>query len=68
MASTATLTGGEIRADTAYCLPDFMRLTRLGWKSLRRARREGLRVAKIGNRSYVRGSDWIAHLERQANK
>jgi len=63
--ATATPSGGEIRADAAYCLPDFMRLTHLGWKSIRRARREGLRVTKIGNRSYVRGADWLAHLEKK---
>lgn len=67
MASTATHPA-EIRADTAYALPDFMARTKLGWKSIRRARREGLRVTKIGNRSYVRGSDWLEHLATVANK
>ena len=56
----------EIRRDSAYCLPDFMRITHLGWKSIRRAQLEGLKVTKIGNRSYVRGADWLDHLEKKS--
>jgi hypothetical protein len=61
----AACTGGEIRADAAYTIPDFLRLTGLGAKSLRRAKREGLPVIRCGRRAYVRGADWLAHLARK---
>lgn len=47
-----------------YRLDDAM--TRLGWgaHSMRRARREGLRVRYAGRRGYVLGRDIIEHIEQ----
>lgn len=64
MAPTAN--PGEIRRDSAYALPLFMSGTGMGWKSLRRARSEGLKVTKIGNRSYVLGADWLDFLKKKS--
>lgn len=64
--ATATPTGGEIRSDASYPLPDFMQRTGLGAKSVRRARREGLVVHRQGRRSFILGRDWLAHLEKTA--
>lgn len=64
--ASATPTHGEIRADAAYALPDFMRITGLGSKCVRRARRECLPVTRCGRRSYILGKHWLAHLDKTA--
>ena len=46
---------GEIRADTLYALPTFMLKSGLGQAAMRTARRNGLRVRRIGRRAYVLG-------------
>lgn len=60
----AAPTLGEIRADAVYTLPDFQRITGLGTKAVRRARRQGLRVCRVGRCAYVVGSDWLAYLNQ----
>lgn len=64
--ASATPTGGAIRADEAYALPDFQRITGQGSKSIRRARREGLPVTRIGRRSYILGEHWLEHLRKKS--
>ncbi len=66
--ASATPTGGEIRADAAYALPDFQKITGLGSKSIRRARREGLEVHRVSRRSYITGQSWFAYLSKKAAK
>jgi hypothetical protein len=58
MAATTTKPG-EIRADSLYTLDELMDRLRLGKAALRKARREGLIVKRIGRRSYVLGRDMI---------
>jgi hypothetical protein len=47
---------GPICADESYGLDDF--LSRVGWRrsALRKAKRNGLRVAKAGGRTFVLGA------------
>jgi hypothetical protein len=58
-------TGGlaPILADAVYPLDDFKLRTGLETASIRRMRRSGLIVRRIGRRSYVRGSDFLAWYE-----
>jgi hypothetical protein len=56
----------EIRSDAAYSLPDFQRITGLGAKAIRKARREGLTVTRCGRRSYILGQSWINYLADKA--
>ncbi len=61
----AAPTLAAIRADEALTVPDFLQRTGLGQKSLRRTKREGLPVRRIGRRCYIIGADWLAHLAKQ---
>lgn len=62
----AAPTLAEIRADAAYALSDFQRITGLGAKAIRKAKREGLQVHRVGRRSYVRGQSWLDYLASRA--
>jgi len=57
---------GTIRADEAYTLVEFSRRTGLKDWAIRSARKHGLRVTKIGNRSFVKGGDFIDYIDRAA--
>lgn len=57
---------GIIEGGRSYPLPLFQRLSGLGTWGIRQARRDGLRVVKVGRRKFVLGSDWLTYLERQA--
>jgi hypothetical protein len=59
-------TPGVIRADEVYTLREFQSRTRLGTWAMRQGRRSGLKVIDAHGRSFVRGADWFAYLERQA--
>jgi hypothetical protein len=50
---------GPIIADAVYRLPDFMRRTGLEEASVRKMRRTGLVVRRIGRCHYVRGDDFL---------
>ncbi len=63
---SATTLPGAIRADECYPLDVFARVSGLGRHALRRARRDGLVVRRVGLRSYVLGADWMTYLERRA--
>jgi hypothetical protein len=52
-----------IVADAVYPLPDFKRRTGLESASIRKMRQQGFVVRRIGRRSYVRGSDFLAWYE-----
>jgi hypothetical protein len=52
-----------IVADAVYPLDDFKRRTGLESASIRKMRQRGLIVRRIGRRSYVRGSDFLAWYE-----
>lgn len=53
---------GAIFCDGIYPLPVFKKLTGLADWALRTARRSGLRMVQVGNRRFVRGSDWFDYL------
>lgn len=54
-----------IRAGEAYSIGTFRKITGMGDAAMRAARRGGLPIRKVGTRSYILGSDWLAYLERQ---
>jgi hypothetical protein len=58
---------GLIRADECYRLSEFQKRLHLGPHAVRRLRRQGLRVHRVGRVSFVLGSDFIRHLEAVAN-
>lgn len=66
----ASSTPGVINANELYILDEFKARMRLGSWAMRQARQgpDGLRVHKIGLRKYVKGSDVLAYLDRQAEK
>lgn len=51
---------GEISADGMYTLAEIRARLGLGTYALRKARRHGLPVRKIGRRSYILGKDILA--------
>lgn len=57
---------GPIQRNTIYPLADFMSRVGLGEFAMRRARREGLRVVRMGKSVFVRGEDFIDFLNKQA--
>lgn len=52
-----------IIADAVYPLEVFKRRTGLETASIRKMRRSGLVVRRIGRRSYLRGSDFLSWFE-----
>ena len=57
-----------IDAQQAYTVAEFKRRTGMADYAFKRARRDGLRVVEVGRKRYVRGVDWLAHLERAAEE
>ena len=53
-----------IEDGVSYPLPEFERRSGLGRHAMARARREGLRVYRVGGRAYVRGQDFNEFLAR----
>ena len=58
----------EIDSSKVYPLPIFMQAVGMSKWAIRQARRAGLRTVKVGNRSYVRGSDWDEFLANKAEQ
>lgn len=52
-----------ITPESLYRLDDFQKLTGLGRWAMRTARRNGLKVRRIGGRAYVLGRDFIDYLD-----
>lgn len=54
-----------IERDAVYALEEFRR--RVGWGRdlMRKARRSGLHVVRVGTRAYVRGRDFLDWLDSQ---
>ncbi|MBW3600833.1 MAG: hypothetical protein KY475_26650 [Planctomycetes bacterium] len=67
MAATADAPS-EIFPEVLYPLPRFMAITGLKKTGLRAARRRGLRILYYGRRGYIRGADWIRHVEETATE
>ena len=56
-----------IESDTAYGLDEFRRRTGLEAEhSFRKAKRAGLRIARLGRKQYIVGADWIRFLQQNA--
>jgi hypothetical protein len=62
--TAAALNVGEIRADAIYTLSALDQQLGLGKAALRKARREGLTVRRIGRKSYVIGSELIEWVKK----
>jgi len=54
---------GEIRGDSVYTLDEIKKRLGLGIAAMRSARRQGLRVRRVGRRAFVLGRDVVAFLE-----
>lgn len=59
------LAPGEILAGAAYTLPELRRRFGLGKAALRQARSSGLKIRRVGIRSFVLGSDVLEWLQTQ---
>jgi hypothetical protein len=53
---------GSIRADECYPLPDFKRRLGLNDDAMRKAKRAGLPVRRIGRRKFILGEEALAYL------
>ena len=58
-----SVNSGFVRADELYTLSEVQMRLKLGDAAMRRARRAGLRVRKIGRRGFVLGKDLLAYVE-----
>jgi len=54
---------GLVSANSLYTLAEIQPRLRLGPQALRRARRAGLKVRRIGRRAYVLGRDLMQFVE-----
>ena len=61
-----TIGAGCIRSDAAYTLEAIRKELGLGQAAMRSARRNGLKVRRLGRRAFVLGADMISYLERVA--
>lgn len=64
---TSAIKSGEVLSNGAYTLPDFQDRTGLGRDAMRAARRKGLRVIRLHNRVFIRGSDWLDYLSKSVD-
>lgn len=67
MAAAKIAAAGVINRDAVYTVREFRNRMRLGshiWRTVRR----GLRTIRLGRRVYIRGADWLAYLDRQAEQ
>ena len=53
---------GMILSDATYTLGEFQRISGLGEAALRKARRQGLVVSRVGRRGFVTGRDFQDYL------
>ncbi|WP_417391989.1 hypothetical protein [Gimesia sp.] len=56
----------SIQSGGVYTLEQFKQLAGLQHTALRNAVKKGLKTITIGRRKYIRGSDFIAFLDKQA--
>lgn len=61
----AAPTLAAISDNESLAVPDWMARTGQGPRSLRRLKREGLPVRRIGRRCYILGRDWNLFLAKQ---
>lgn len=59
---------GVVNAQELYTLEEIQHRLKLGAWALRKARQAGLPVHRIGRRSYVKGADLLAFLDKQAKR
>ncbi len=57
---------GLISADCLYTLSEIQLRLGMGIHAMRMARRSGLKVRRVGRRSYVLGKDVMEYVERVA--
>lgn len=56
---------GQIEPQTLYALEEFKKVSGMKSWALRKARKSGLKMLKIGNRKYVKGQAFIDFIESQ---
>lgn len=61
---TTSQAPGVIDANASYTLQEFYQRTGIKRAGLRRLRRAGLKVARVGKVAFVRGAAWLEFLER----
>ena len=52
-----------IMPGAAYPLSEFRRITKLGTAALRTARKNGLKVRRVGGRGFILGDDFVEFLK-----
>lgn len=57
-----------IRAGEAWPIQQFMRATGLSHDALRRAKRRGLRIVRIGRRKFVLAESWLEYLRTEQER
>ena len=57
---------GVIESQHVYTLREFQARSGMGEAALRTARRVGLKAVRFKNRSFVRGADFLAFLDKVA--
>lgn len=59
MTTAQRIEGETISANEVYSLAEFRVRTRLGRHAFRKARNNGLKVIRLGGKTYVSGSAWL---------
>lgn len=62
MTTAQRIEGETINAHEVYSLDEFKVRTRLGRHAFRQARNDGLKVIRIGGKTYVRGQSWLDYV------
>lgn len=57
---------GPIESGSVYPMDQFKRCTRWGDAAIRTARRNGLKVIRVGGIAFVRGDDFLTYLAKVA--
>jgi hypothetical protein len=60
--SSDLVAAASIRRDAVYALADFLAITRLSDAAMRSARRSGLKVRRLGRRSFVLGEEFATFI------
>ena len=63
MAPTKLAPQCPIEPGVIYALPLFKQITGFGTHAMRTARRQGLKVRRLGGRVFVMGSDFLDYVE-----
>ena len=68
MSTPTTEAPGVIEPAVLYTLAELKKRTRLGDWAIRKARKDGLRVSRVGNARFVLGADFQNFIQEQGNE